>query len=144
METCVTWLHWAPALAIMVVSEIGEQWSPHTAPAIHAETQITPMGFPRGNTARVMGIKIPKVPQEVPVANASKTPITNTIAGKNDWKLPAEFCTSSSTNCLAPRESVIAFRLQANVRINIAGTMDLNPSGMASAIPSNVIFLRIQ
>ena len=34
------WLHWAPADAMMVVSDIGEQWSPHTAPAIHAEIEI--------------------------------------------------------------------------------------------------------
>ena len=25
---------------MMVVSDIGEQWSPHTAPAIHAEIEI--------------------------------------------------------------------------------------------------------
>jgi len=33
-------LHWAPADAMMVVSDIGEQWSPHTAPAIHAEIEM--------------------------------------------------------------------------------------------------------
>ena len=57
----------------MVVSEIGEQWSPQTAPAIQAETQITPMGLPNGNTARVIGIRIPKVPQDVPVEAAGGT-----------------------------------------------------------------------
>ena len=39
--SCVsTWLMWlqpAPAEAMMVVSEIGEQWSPHTPPAMQAE-----------------------------------------------------------------------------------------------------------
>ena len=33
-------MHCAPADAIIVVSDIGEQWSPHTAPAIHAEIDI--------------------------------------------------------------------------------------------------------
>ena len=76
---------------MMVVSEIGEQWSPQTAPAIHAETQTTPSGLSRGNTARVIGIRIPKVPQEVPVAKARKTPMIKTIAGRNVWKLLAEY-----------------------------------------------------
>ena len=40
VETWFTWLHCAPAEDIIVVSEIGEQWSPHTAPAIHAEIAI--------------------------------------------------------------------------------------------------------
>ena len=30
------WLHWAPALDMIVVSEIGEQWSPQTEPAMQA------------------------------------------------------------------------------------------------------------
>ena len=39
----VTWLmckHWAPAEDMIVVSEIGEQWSPQTAPAIQAEIEM--------------------------------------------------------------------------------------------------------
>ena len=40
VATCFTWSHCAPALAIIVVSEIGEQWSPHTAPAIQAEIEM--------------------------------------------------------------------------------------------------------
>ena len=41
----------------------------------------------------------------------------------------AEFITEA-TNGAAPRLSVIAFRVHANVRIRIAGTIALNPSGM--------------
>ena len=68
---------------MIVVSEIGEQWSPHTAPAIHAEMEmIISSGFVFWNTATTIGIRIPNVPQDVPVANARKQPTTNTIAGR--------------------------------------------------------------
>ena len=40
VDTWLIWLHCAPADAIIVVSEIGEQWSPHTAPAMQAEMEI--------------------------------------------------------------------------------------------------------
>ena len=46
------------------------------------------------------------------------------IAGKKLWKLPADPLTTVSTYSLAPRESVMAFRLHANVRIRIAGTIE--------------------
>ena len=39
----VTWFkcsHCAPADDMMVVSEMGEQWSPHTAPAMQAEMEM--------------------------------------------------------------------------------------------------------
>ena len=32
----------------MVVSEMGEQWSPHTAPAMQAEMQMMPSGIVQG------------------------------------------------------------------------------------------------
>lgn len=72
---------------MMVVSEIGEQWSPQTAPAIQADTQTTPIGSVSGKTPRVMGIRIPKVPQLVPVAKDKKQPIKKTMAGSRAWKL---------------------------------------------------------
>ena len=40
------WLHCAPAEAMIVVSEIGEQWSPHTAPAMQAETAMIVIELP--------------------------------------------------------------------------------------------------
>ena len=69
---------------MIVVSEIGEQWSPQTAPAIQAETQIIANGLPLviGKTSSVMGIKIPKVPQEVPVAKAKSAAMAKMIAGR--------------------------------------------------------------
>ena len=57
---------------MMVVSEIGEIWSPHTAPAIQAEMEMIRNGAPTGNTATHIGIKMPNVPHEVPVAKAKK------------------------------------------------------------------------
>ena len=47
LETWFTWLQCAPAEAMMVVSEMGEQWSPHTAPDRQAAmdtTSISPSG----------------------------------------------------------------------------------------------------
>ena len=83
--SCVlTWLIWsqsAPADAMIVVSEIGEQWSPQTAPAIHADTQTTPIEVVIGKTLIVIGIRIPKVPHDVPVENERKHPIRKMIAG---------------------------------------------------------------
>ena len=73
----------------MVVSEMGEQWSPHTAPAMLAEMQMMPRGLSRGKMAMVMGIRIPKVPQEVPVAKASRHPMANTMAGRKNCTLRA-------------------------------------------------------
>ena len=52
----------------MVVSEIGEQWSPQTEPARQADIPIIPISLPTGNIARTIGIKIPNVPHDVPVA----------------------------------------------------------------------------
>ena len=66
------WWHWAPADARMVVSEIGETWSPQTAPArIEAVTIVRLFIFSAPTTANAIGSRIPKVPQDVPVENAS-------------------------------------------------------------------------
>lgn len=83
---------------MIVVSEIGEQWSPHTAPAMQAEMQIMLNGLSAGNTCWVMGIKIPKVPQLVPVAKANRHPTKNTVAGRNTWNPSAELLTICSTS----------------------------------------------
>ncbi len=77
---------------------------------------------------------MPKVPQLVPVAKDRKQAIRKMMAGRKAAKPPALPLTTASTNSFAPRESVMAFRLQAKVRIRIAGTMALKPSGMLSVI----------
>ena len=73
---------------------------------------------------------MPKVPHEVPVANARKQATRNIIAGSIFTSPSAEDFTISATNSAAPRLSVILFKVHAKVRIRIAGTMDLNPSGI--------------
>lgn len=90
VETWLIWLHWAPAEDIIVVSEIGEQWSPQTAPARQADMLITPRVLPMGKILRTIGIRIPKVPQEVPVAKAMKHAIIKIIAGSRLFKDSAE------------------------------------------------------
>ena len=116
------------------MSEIGEQWSPHTAPAIHAAMHTMPMGSSRGKIAMVMGMSTPNVPQLVPVAKASRQPIRNTMAGRNICMPSAPLFTRSRTKYFAPRESVMAFSDHANVRIIMAGTIALKPSGMQPII----------
>ena len=124
-------LHWAPALAIIVVSEIGEQWSPQTAPAIHAEIE-TILIAPSGKAAIQIGIKIEKVPHEVPVAKESTTAMIKIIAGRKILKPWAEPSTTDETNCFACKESVVPFKVHARQRIKIAGTIALKPSGKHS------------
>ena len=58
--------------------------------------------------------------------------IMNTRAGSIACILPAYCFTTLSTNTSAPRLSVIAFKVQAKVRIRIAGTIALKPSGKHS------------
>ena len=90
----------------MVVSEIGEQWSPHTAPARQAEIAITNK-LPSNPTPTTIGNKIVNVPQEVPVANARNTATRNTIAGKNNVRLSAPLLNKLPTNTSAPRSPVL-------------------------------------
>ena len=75
-------MHCAPADAMMVVSEMGEQWSPHTAPARQAEMDIMRSGLPTGKTSVTMGIRIPKVPQLVPVEKLRPMATRKMIAGR--------------------------------------------------------------
>lgn len=83
---------------MIVVSEIGEQWSPQTAPAMQAEMEmIMRFGLLFSNTATTIGIRIPKVPQDVPVANAKKQPTTKMIAGRKFKKERALDATTVAT-----------------------------------------------
>ena len=91
------------------------------------------MGLSISNTLCTMGIRIPKVPQLVPVAKASRQPTTKTITGSTICSPEAER-TKSRTKNLAPKESVMPLRDQAKVRIKMAGTMALKPSGMQPII----------
>ena len=107
---------------------MGEQWSPQTAPARQADIPTTPRVLPTGNTLSTMGIRIPKVPQEVPVANAIRHATTKIMAGRKLCSDPASaraFCTNTSEE----RRPVIFLREVAIVRIIIAGTIAIKPFG---------------
>ena len=82
------------------------------------------------NVLTTIGISIPNVPQDVPVANARKTATRKITAGNTLSQAPETPCTSPATNSLAPRLSVMALRVHANVRIRMAGTIALKPSGI--------------
>ena len=84
-------------------------------------------------TFTTIGIRIPNVPQDVPVAKARKIPTTNTRAGSRliSALLSAIFATIPATYSAAPNESVIDLSVHANVRTRMAGTILLKPSGIA-------------
>ena len=120
-------MHSAPADAMIVVSDIGDTWSPQTAPAMHAEMEMMRSGAVAGNTAMQIGMSMPNVPQEVPVAKASNAATMNIIAGNNICRPEAVLDTTSDTYSAAPSESVMLFSVHARVRISMAGTMASKP-----------------
>ena len=129
--TCAMWSQRAPAEAMTVVSEIGEQWSPHTAPAMQAEMETIVRGE-SGIAASTIGMRMPNVAQLVPVENASAAATTKMIAGRKFWSPAAGPLIRPAMNSFAPSESVIVLSVHAQQRIMIAGTIALNPSGKAS------------
>ena len=76
---------------MIVVSEIGEQWSPQTAPAIQAEIAmiIRVLLMSPLKISTTIGMSRPNVPQEVPVENAMNTAIAKMIAGRKFIHAPA-------------------------------------------------------
>jgi len=126
---------------MMVVSEIGEQWSPQTAPARQAEIPIVPSVEPTGKIAVTIGMRIPNVPHDVPVAKARRHAMMKITAGRSDVRLAEAPSTTAATNSRASRREVIFLRLVANVRIRIAGTIALKPAGIHSIASLNVITL---
>ena len=67
-----------------------EQWSPQTAPAIQAEIAIIVSSpLPKPKASITIGIRIPNVPHDVPVANERPIAIRNIIAGKKFIRGPA-------------------------------------------------------
>ena len=107
-----------------------EQWSPHTAPAIHAEIEIIIIvWFVPEKIFTTIGMSIPKVPHEVPVAKARKAPTRNMIAGNSPSNGP-DTPPTKLRQIPAPRLSVMVFSVHAKVSISIAGTIALKPSGI--------------
>jgi len=136
------WFDWLPADDIIVVSEIGEQWSPQTAPARQAETPIIKSSLVGLKMLVTMGIKIPKVPQEVPVENERIQATKKMIAGRKLARPAAAEFIRPSTYSAAPKRPVIFLRAVANVRIKIAGTIALKPLGI-QAIASLKVTTRL-
>ena len=141
METWFKWLHCAPADDIIVVSEIGEQWSPQTAPARQADIPIIRSSLSAGKIAATIGISIPKVPQDVPVEKDRIHATINIIAGKKFARPAAAESIRVLTNISAPRSPVIFLRAVAEVRIKIAGTIAIKPFGIQDIASLKVTIL---
>ena len=127
-----------------MVSEIGEAWSPATAPDKIAATFIAKrlISFvPR--IAIAIGIKIPKVPQLVPVENAREIAIRKNSGGSIiiNVKFPAITLPTKP-----PKFKYLSLQIpesvQARQRINIAGVMALNPALKLSQNALNVTIFR--
>ena len=102
---------------------------------------IISFGSDFSKTATTMGIRIPKVPQLVPVEKARKQPTRKMMAGSRFIRPPAAFSIAAATKAAAPRLSVIAFSVHAKVSIRMAGTIALKPFGrhaMQSVKPSTL------
>ena len=79
-----------------------------------------------------IGSRIPNVPHDVPVANARNIAIQNTITGISICTTPLLPSSRPATNTSAPKRPVTPLSVHANVRIRIAGTIALKPSGRQS------------
>ena len=134
------WSHCAPAEDIIVVSEIGEQWSPQTEPARQADIHTIPSWLPTGKIARTIGIRIPNVPQEVPVAKDIPQAARNIIAGKKVFQ-PSALARAAFTKVSDSKRPVIFLSDVANVKIKIAGTIALKPLGIQAIACLNVTSL---
>ena len=116
---------------MIVVSEIGEQWSPHTAPARQAAIVII-RRFPGRLIPTTIGSRMPKVPHEVPVENARKIATRNTIAGSMPVSPAALPSKIPLTYYAAPSFPVRLDKVHAKDRIRMGLIMALKPSGNAS------------
>ena len=121
------------------MSEMGEQWSPQTAPARQAEMEMTSISCCPANTLQTMGISMVKVPQLVPVEKARNTETTNTMNGRNIARPAAELSMTPCMKSAAPRRPVIPDRFQERMRIIIGAHMDLKPAGRKPMKSSKLI-----
>ena len=94
---------------------------------MHAEIEMMRSGAAAGNTAMQIGMSMPNVPQEVPVAKASNAATMKIIAGSSICRPEAVLATTPDTYSAAPSESVMLFSVHARVRISMAGTMASKP-----------------
>ena len=113
----------------MVVSEMGEAWSPQTAPERIAATETTRMsGAVCPRTAMAIGMRMPNVPQLVPVAKASPAATRKKSGGRN-MTTPALAVTIVPTKPPRLRYSLLQIpeSVHARQRMKMAGVIALNP-----------------
>ena len=115
----------------MVVSEIGEQWSPYTEPASVAPRAGIRMDAPSALPSQIMdtiGIKIPNVPHAVPIEKDRKDATTKMIAGKilKDTLEPATRPLTNSPVPIISRQTPL--KDQARERIITAETISFTPA----------------
>ena len=108
----------------MVVSEIGEMWSPQTAPDKQAATVMTSMvDGASPNTAIAIGIRMLNVPQEVPVAKARPSAMRKNTAGMNIPMVDSAFTTEDTKPPMFRYSSRhTPDSVHASVRMRMAGT----------------------
>ena len=120
-------LHCAPVEERIVVSEMGEQWSPITLPAsVAASVTIAIAGFVADATAIPIGTRIPIAPQLAPVVKAKTAAITNIAAGITATGNPP-FTIAEAMNLPVPRRSVQTAEIPHNRRDKVddaAGARD--------------------
>ena len=113
----------------MVVSEMGEQWSPNTLPASVAERETTSRS---GQSVWAMGttrgMRMPKVPQAVPVEKLRNPAMMKMRKGSmGPIMLPP--VTRDSTNLgVWSRSWQTPLRPQASTSTRLAGSMAFMPS----------------
>jgi len=119
----------------MVVSEIGEQWSPKTAPPRIADTvadRVMGSASEAWNTSGIAnGVKIAIVPQEVPVANETVAATRKITMGSRPGGTAGP--TAPLMNPAVARSVQTWPRDQARVSTTNAMSMLLNPLIIASS-----------
>ena len=110
---------------------------------MEAEIAIMSIGSLASNTPQTMGMRIPKVPQLVPVAKAMPQARRKRTTGIKFFSAPA-LRSSSLTKSLLPRQYfVMPARDHAKVRMSIAGTIALKPSAKELKNSLKLTILRI-
>ena len=117
----------APVDDRIVVSEIGEQWSPNTLPdRVAARDTTISSGATASATGTTMGIRIPKVPQAVPVEKLRNAAMAKIKAGRRAPGMVLPATTSFTKSAVSSRSRPLI--VQASIRMAQAGSMDFMPS----------------
>ena len=117
----------------IVVSLIGEMWSPQTLPERIAQILIkTKLSDPEAlASGTTKGIRIVNVPQLVPVEKAKNKPNIKNTAGINPKLIPL-FVTIRFTKEFIASSWQTQFNVHARTRISIAPVIDLKPAVIQS------------